>query len=36
MALKWISDITPHLVLEISHLCKNVFERVGEEKNLGF
>ena len=36
MALGEISDIRPHLVLEISHLCKNVFERVGEDKKLGF
>ena len=36
MAFGEISDIRPHLVLEISYLCKNVFEIVGEDKKLGF
>ena len=35
MALREASGIRPHLVLEISHRCKNVFESEEGEKRLG-
>ena len=34
-ALREVSGIRPHLVLETSHTCKNVFESKEGEKRLG-
>ena len=35
MTLREVSGIRPHLVLETSHKCKNVFESKEGEKRLG-